>query len=156
MMFDLLNRFGNYLSDGPFLQKRWIITSKKTDNLIAHEGLMVPGVRRAKSKYSDSNWRKNYNWVLLCSTGSVICYPIYSNRPDSRYGMKLLRPIRTRMFAMRVGEKPFWLVTINSEGKVSIPKFCSMFSGTPHEYTVMSKDDIEYISTVRGQEVTFI
>ena len=144
-----LRRFLNFLNDGPFWQKIWLPTIKSWSHLMECQKLRIPEEPGAQSKHSDPNWRLNWNWVLLQSTGNLVYYPFCYDKPENHTGMTLIYPIKTRYFAVRVGDKPFYMFTLDEDGKVHVPKLSEKLSP-------MSKDEIMSLANMSGDKVTFI
>jgi len=117
-----LRRFGNLLSDATVLTTRW--TPWLRPFVFSNQFLRVPANKVALSKADDPDWRKNWYWVVLASTENLNCRPFYTvDDQEAWWGMRTLFPLKTRLFAMRLGPSPFRLTTIDNSGLVSRPCF---------------------------------
>lgn len=154
-----LRRFRNYLKDGPWKQKRWFPKRKLTNYLSVCKALRLPADPNALPKNVDPDWRINWKWVLLQSTEEfsgldIVRYPFYFSRTDSNFGMRTFKPVQSKLFAMRVGDKPINVIVFDADGREYAPGFYSTAMGEKN--TLLTIDDIRYIEKNSGHKVTFI
>ena len=119
----LITRFLNFVTEDDWLHKRWrapLLFSSAEDLDV----LKIPLVRDT-SKQVDPNWRKNQRWVLLSSLGPLECRPcVFWSKPQGEaMAMTTWLPLKTRLFAMRVGPEHIWVDTVNEYRMVRKPSF---------------------------------
>jgi hypothetical protein len=116
--------------------------------------LTVPKGKDSKSKQEDPNWRNHWKLILLKSTGDKVCYPQKFELSSNGRCMETMFMLRTRYFAMRVGDRPFQLITVDLDGEVHIPEIYCFKEGIP-----FIEGDVAfsfYVENVLREEITYI
>ncbi|MCA9355257.1 hypothetical protein KC865_01760 [Candidatus Kaiserbacteria bacterium] len=145
-------RLKNLIDDGPFWRKRWV--PRVLDHLVINTSLQLPRCYECKTKKEDPDWRKNWKWVLLESAGPVEYWPIYFSFIKHGFGMGTLLPIRTRLFVMRIGDRPIELITIDNTGNVYKPEFA--FLDESDKPLILGKNEMLLFLSLHGGDATFI
>ncbi|MBP6881456.1 MAG: hypothetical protein KBC35_02415 [Candidatus Pacebacteria bacterium] len=116
-----LRRFGNFLSDGPLFQKRWIKT--ELDLTKVHSSFRMSGDRKMLSKDRDPNWRQRWRWMVFKFDGIPPFYPIYYDEQLQQDGLciRTLFPLSGQLFAMRVGPRSGFVTALDKRGCMIAP-----------------------------------
>lgn len=136
-----LQRTGNYFAEDSFFQKRWLPTLRPIDTgNIDASFLRIPADRAKESKEDDPDWRKNWYWILLGSTGGFRSKPLFISSVTAAFGMKTLLSLQTHLFAMRVGNRPVWVTTMDQNSRCHKP--CYFNPETREETMYVVKYDV--------------
>ena len=152
-----MRRAQNYFADRPFWSRRWI--SQPLSRIApGFENLHVAGDPNMKPKHEDPDWRKNWGWALFESTGALETSPyFFSELKVDEVGMRLMFPIKTRHFAMRIGPDPILLLTVDRNPSwVRVPKRFEILEPQAKGRNTLPAKLLAELAKDQGLQVTFI
>ena len=155
-----VRRTANFLRDGSLIKKRWMkvdVHSPQPPGV-----LVVSGDENAIAKTVDPDWRNNWKWTLIRSMKSAYFCPmcITSPCPYPRCtGIVTLFPVKTPVFAMRVGPDTMDVISVDSFGNIMDNTFTYM--QTPRAESVdgrllLPKEDMVRVCKTFDFPVRFI
>jgi hypothetical protein len=141
-----LLRLKNFLDDRPVLRKRWL--TEAVDISIFTDSLLIPGDRSVRTKKVDPSWRKRWSWVVLKVDCLDAYRPIVLDRElEGRDLMlKLLFPLKTPIFALRVGPRPMRVVAVDVRGVISIPSLFTLGNTLSDKVSLLRKSELDAFS----------
>ncbi len=162
-----VTRLANYFAEDDFWHKRWVPTllpDKVREEVVREVPMLLPEDRSQRPKTKDPEWRNKWKWVLLASQGNIECcphivstmrHPFVSRNIICRDAVRKLNPLRTRLFAMRVGPSPTYVVTIDKKDRVYVP---AIFKNLSDDKPIILPyaEMRTYVDSINFGDVTFI